>query len=389
MSMSYSPIIHAAGGGHTANQMIRAMSAISIAERVEGARLSGISLPEWGISYPNIPPSPGATERFSGDRLMNLGVESIVKRMRRGMLQRVDIHCYAQHMENFLPVEFYRELFVDRFVDVPTFCDDEILIHIRGGDILTAVHSDYTLVPIDFYCDIVMHTGLRPVFIGQMEPNFYISRLRERFPDARVLPGQDPMRDFATIRRAKNILVSVSTFSWLAAWLSHAKKIIIPITGFYSPTQSPDLDLLPLGDGRYEFYLFPTNYAVPVEEHEVAHRAITGLWRPITPQEVMEIRNRMPTVCVDKEKYFAKFNEDYYLSKYPNIREAIAAGSGASGKEHFIHVGFYEGRMPFAFDRVSYARNYPDAAIETANGIYMDLLHHYVEVGEQKRYRPV
>ena len=109
--MLTSPVVHVAGGGNLANQMIRAMTAISIAKRVEGCRISGVSLPEWDIVYPGLPRSPGPIEEFAGSRLMKLDVGSIIQRMRMGKLQRVEITCYAQHMSNFLPVEFYRTYF--------------------------------------------------------------------------------------------------------------------------------------------------------------------------------------------------------------------------------------------------------------------------------------
>ena len=41
------------------------------------------------------------------------------------------------------------------------------------------------------------------------------------------------VRDFLCIYNAKNIIMSVSTFSWMSAWLSNANKIYFPIKNDY------------------------------------------------------------------------------------------------------------------------------------------------------------
>src|SRR6185437_3810679 len=139
------------------------------------------------------------------------------------------------------------------------------------------VHPDYTLIPVEFYTALVAETGLRPVFMGQIGANSYIERLRRAFPDARFIPSRGPLRDFEIIRRSRNVIVSVSTFSWLAAWLSDADRIFLPMTGFYNPAQFPEIDLLPLHDPRYRFYLFPVNYAVPESGAAVPRRVQRGI----------------------------------------------------------------------------------------------------------------
>lgn len=39
------------------------------------------------------------------------------------------------------------------------------------------------------------------------------------------------------------------------------------------------------------------------------------------------------------------FDNDYYYSLYPDVRMAIIAGSFASGYDHYIKYGRYEGRV--------------------------------------------
>ena len=73
----------------------------------------------------------------------------------------------------------------------------------------------------------------------------------------------------------------ISTFAWMAAWLSNASTIFLPVYGLFNPNQFPDHDLLPLGDRRYRFYEFPIHHAVPVENFMAAHKDLEGAWHPI------------------------------------------------------------------------------------------------------------
>src|SRR6185369_8883813 len=55
------------------------------------------------------------------------------------------------------------------------------------------------------------------------------------------------------------IVLSVSSFGWLAAWLSEsARQIVYPALGLFNPIDRPDIDMMPIGDQRYRFYRFPS-----------------------------------------------------------------------------------------------------------------------------------
>ena len=58
------------------------------------------------------------------------------------------------------------------------------------------------------------------------------------------------------------------------------------------------------------------------------------------------------------------FDEKWYLSKYPDVAAAVAAGVFKSGRHHFIESGYFEGRRPrdFEVDEKWYLETYPDVA---------------------------
>ncbi|MDB5557184.1 MAG: hypothetical protein JWQ36_118, partial [Enterovirga sp.] len=106
-------------------------------------------------------------------------------------------------------------------------------------------------------------------------------------PSAVVQPPLGPVGDFATVRRARNIVVSVSTFAWLAAWLSEATRIHLPVYGIFNPEQFRQIDLLPLADQRYIYYRFPVHWAVPLPSLSASFVELGRSWRIASPRELV------------------------------------------------------------------------------------------------------
>ena len=152
-----------------------------------------------------------------------------------------------------------------------------VICPLSVGDPLGGQGLNFPLTPVEFFADIVAATGLIPVFIGQTRPDPYTNRLRARFPMRFSKKPESALQDFATIRQARNIVPCVTVLAWLAAWLSDAGRIFLPVSGVFNPMQFRHAKLLPFGDPRYRFYLFPLNYGVPIGPScggASAHRAL-------------------------------------------------------------------------------------------------------------------
>jgi hypothetical protein len=79
----------------------------------------------------------------------------------------------------------------------------------------------------------------------------------------------------------------------------------------------------------------------------------------------------------------AAFDEQWYLATYPDVAEAVEAGIYASGRQHFVEVGYFEGRRPqeFVVDEEWYLKTYPDVAEAIAKGEVESTHQHYNEHG--------
>jgi hypothetical protein len=208
------------------------------------------------------------------------------------------------------------------------------------------------------------------------------------FPDAEFLPARPRMQDFETIRSSANVALSVSTFCWMAAWLSDSAQVFMPLSGLFNPFQDTGADLVPIDDLRYRFYLFPINYAVPLAEHEEVHQGLRGLWRRVSPAMLRTMLQSRPRYARAIEDFLPLFDENFYLEYHPTVRQAIASGQVAGALDHYKRFGFHHRFSAFAFDRSWYARTYHQAAIEVGQGDFMSLEDHYAAIGHARGYRP-
>lgn len=274
------PIFHMHNPAHYANLMMKYMVARNLKAKNPTLRLSNFEMEMWNIHHPPIVEN-------EGDRIAVLGEEQHLDFQRlsylisNGLFHRFNWLDYGQRMEYFPTLDECRMMFSRPDVAGQAIDDDCILCPVRAGEILGAIHPGYTVIPIDFYSEIAETTGLKPVFMGQIDDNAYIAGLKARFPNSKFIPHMGALEDFQTIRRARHIAIPVSTFAWLAAWLSHAETIVYPVFGMLNPQIFSSHDLSPVGDVRYRFYQFPRQDAVPFEKLFDAHLQIKGQWKPI------------------------------------------------------------------------------------------------------------
>jgi len=85
-----------------------------------------------------------------------------------------------------------------------------------------------------------------------------------------------------------------------------------------------------------------------------------------------------------------KFDEAWYLTKYPDVKDAVKRGVFASGREHYVLAGYYEHRMPVAIhvNEKWYLEAYPDVAEAIRSGVYKTGQAHFELAGYREGRLP-
>jgi hypothetical protein len=384
--------------GNTANRALQYLAAEGIRRHVPEAVIENVHLPEWGLVAPApAPPPPRSTT--TGPMRYWLDVAGFGDCLRRGVVETVMLNSYAFHLNNYPPRKDARRLLgpMPGGAAATGFGPDELVCSVRGAEILGAIHPNYLLLPPAYYQQLVMRSGLRPVFFGQLGDDPYSNSLRAAFPEAPFIQGRSPEYDFETLRRSVNIAPSVSTFAWLAAWLSAARRVYLPVAGIFSPVQQPHMLLLPLDEPAFEYTLLPFAKAVSVfgapAKFMLFQDALAAQARQVGTEELRSIIARA-SALQSRLPLLTGFDEAFYLACYQDVTQMVANGSHRkegphSGLEHYWTIGFFEGRQPFPIDDVFYAARYPDAAMAIAEGRYASPTHHYQAVGVHLGYRPL
>jgi hypothetical protein len=380
--------------GNVGNRMIQYLAAQGIRSHCPEANILDVKLEEWSIFTPKFDDMSGCSISFGAD-VHKLNVQGVASCISRKVIDTVFLDCYAQHFENFPKLEACRSFFrASSDLDIVSGFGDEFLVcSIRGKEILDGRHPDYLVLPPSFYQHLVNETGLKPVFFGQIEDNLYCKGLRDAFPSAEFITGQGGLYDFEVIRRSSHIVPSISTYSWLAAWLSYAKTIFLPVAGLFNPRQARAHYFLPLDDHRYRFYLFPVAYSANLSYDPAKFFAYQALLdnkhKVISSNDLSKIITSAPKVGRDINSYLKFYDEQFYVNTHQDIGAAISAGHLPSGLDHYIRNGFLEERSAFQIIPFEYAIRHPEAALKVSNGEYLDFAHHYVEVGAARGYKLV
>ena len=375
------PVIHVRMLGNLANRMIQYMAALSLQARLPGARICGIGLPEWGITEPQQDIVEPAL-RIPDNRIDFDTVRQLVAAGHAGDIVLLE---YLQHVDNFLDPGIYRSIFAHRPSPTHAFAPDEIVISMRMKEVLTGFYPFYAVLPIGFYRDVVRKSALKPVFFGQLTPSPYLDALRDAFPEARFIEGTTPMEDFETLRSAPNLCLSLSTFAWAAAYISEARRIVIPVTGLFSRAAcacyGTDHDLMPRTDPRYDHWVFPVNLAVPSADILAHHAELDGRWLQLTAADATACMNGSRHAAQDIDDYLRLFDDEFYRGANREVADAVLDGRFGQSVHHYTLHGFAENRRCFDLDVPAYARRYPDAADAVGFGRYRDLHHFHASRG--------
>jgi len=279
--------------GRLANNMFQLMLALELKKRVPNAEIYGLSLPEWGIHFKKTEVSlPSLTlQRHKFD------LDLSAYMLKTGLLNTVIIEGWGMRLNNFPDIAFYRKLFATNETGI-TLGDRQILLNVRAEEIVSGKHSVYYPLPFSFYEKVIDESGLEPVFMGQLDDSDYVNSLKHKFSGAKYLPNASVISDFQTIRNAKHAAISVSSFAWLAAWLSETlESIHFPVAGLFDPANMQTL-MMPIDDARYHFY--DLKFPAIEDRKEISPLDWVAQPQPVSLMSHQQAKHRMLSVFTSK-----------------------------------------------------------------------------------------
>lgn len=376
--------------GNVANRILQLLVAKKIQQNTKNSVIKNISIPEFGFDqkdssyFHNQACAVGMEDIF-----YHLDINGISRNIDNGNIDTFILGSFSFNIDS-LPSRDFCKNFIKCDESIKGFGDEFILINIRGGEVFHNVHGKYIVLPPEYYKKIIKDTGLKPVFYGQIEDNLYFDILKDNFPDALFISGRDPVYDFNVIRNSKNIAMCISTFSWLACYLSNANKIYMPLGGIFSINQNYNQNLIPLNEKEYKFIMLPWSWSENLFSNEdlffKKQRAIGLNIELVKRKKITSIRNKLSHKR--KKIKINGFDEDFYLSKYEDVAKCIPS-IYPSAIHHYMNFGFYEKREICKFDEQFYSTQYPEAAMACSMGDYDSLFEHYQDYGIMNGYLPV
>ncbi len=82
--------------------------------------------------------------------------------------------------------------------------------------------------------------------------------------------------------------------------------------------------------------------------------------------------------------------EEWYMTRYPDIADAIRAGAMRSARDHFVEHGYIEGRLPgpIVVDEQWYLEQNPDVAAAGRRGEEAAAHSHFERMGHREGRLP-
>ncbi len=242
--------------GNLGNKMFRYVYLRTLQTKLHGSSLSGYDIPEFNLRRA-IEPLDGRI--LYHDRGHDLPYDKIAYKLNNGVFDSLHFGGYVQRLEYYSgPDSFGAHFFVPPPTDASLLGPSYLTINVRAAEILRISHTDYGPVPVSYFVKIAEASKLSPVLVGQLGDDDYSRAIISAFAGCPVLPRTSALSDFSNICHSTNVVIGVSSYSWIAAWISKTAQCIhMPIKGFFHPRQRSDVDVVPLNDERYRFYEFP------------------------------------------------------------------------------------------------------------------------------------
>jgi hypothetical protein len=107
--------------------------------------------------------------------------------------------------------------------------EDELVIHIRSGDIITEIHPEYIIPPMSYYTNFIDSNKFKKIYIlAEDMQNLCIEKLQKMYSNV-SFELRSLTDDIEMILRARNMMMTIGSFIPELLWVTrHTRRVIYP-----------------------------------------------------------------------------------------------------------------------------------------------------------------
>jgi len=141
----------------------------------------------------------------------------------------INSECFKTNITEMLDI--IRDLFVFKYKELESFCENDLTIHIRSGDIFQGdgVNWNYIVPPLSYYTNIIESGNYNNIYLlCEDRINPCVNKLLELYPRIKFSIN-DIVDDIKIIMRSTNVVCSYGSFvPVLLNFTDYTKRMYIP-----------------------------------------------------------------------------------------------------------------------------------------------------------------
>ena len=193
----------------------------------------------------------------------------------KSKIQNIKDDVFTQNIER--TIDIIKSVFRIKSIPSDRGHTDDLVIHIRGGDIFTIPHGAYITPPLSYYTTIIDSRKFNTItIVSEDRLNPCVDKLLELYPEIQFQP-QSLDQDISVLLHASNVIESFGTFTFTLLLLSNCIQTV------YRPSYQFD-------DAFYRNILLDKIHVIDLEEY----KTLVSNWENTTQQRELMMTYQMP-----------------------------------------------------------------------------------------------
>jgi hypothetical protein len=139
----------------------------------------------------------------------------------------INRECFSMNYDKVR--EVLMSLFALDYRTLDPLDEDELVIHIRSGDIISVLHDQYIIPPLSYYTKFIDGNNFKKIYIlAEDNENLCIDMLKTKYSNI-SFELRSLKDDIELVLRSRNMMMSIGSFIPELLWVTkHTKNVIYP-----------------------------------------------------------------------------------------------------------------------------------------------------------------